>query len=80
MDPYFFYTLGGPAFISRSLLDGIDTGKRFTFYDAIGLGAFLGVERRFNAEVKVAHYSNGNIFPENAGVKIPLTFCLGFCF
>ncbi|PKP06397.1 MAG: hypothetical protein CVU10_02180 [Bacteroidetes bacterium HGW-Bacteroidetes-5] len=80
MDPYFFYTLGGPAFISRSLLDGIDTGKRFTFYDAIGLGAFLGVDRRFNAEVKVAHYSNGNIFPENAGVKIPLTFCLGFCF
>jgi len=80
MDPHFFYTLGGPAFLSRSLLDGINTGKRFTFYDAIGFGAFFGIERQFNAEIKVAHYSNGNIFPENAGVKIPLTFSFGFCF
>ncbi len=80
MDPYFFYTLGGPAFISKSLLDGIETGKRFTFYDAIGFGAFFGDERQFNTEIKVAHYSNGNIFPENAGVKIPLTFCIGYSF
>jgi hypothetical protein len=28
--------------------------------------------------VKINHYSNGNIFTQNAGVKIPLTFSVGY--
>ena len=80
IDPYLFYILGGPAYISQSFLDGVDTGKNFTFYDAIGMGGFFGKDRRFNAELSVAHYSNGNIFPYNGGVKIPLTFTVGYCF
>jgi len=79
-DPYFFYILGGPTFLSKYIIDGHDTGSHFTFYDAFGTGAFFGKKRQFNAELKVAHYSNGNIFPMNTGVKIPLTLSLGYCF
>jgi hypothetical protein len=79
-DPYFFYILGGPTYLSQSYIDGNDTGRRFTFYDALGTGLFFGQKRQYNAELRIAHYSNGNIFPMNCGVKIPLTFSLGYAF
>ena len=59
------------------MLDGRDTGERFTFQDFMGVGAFLGKTRRMNVELGVKHYSNGNIFTENPGIKIPLTLTLG---
>jgi hypothetical protein len=46
----------------------------------MGLGFFFGPKRQFNAGVKINHYSNGNIFNENAGLKIPYTFNLGYTF
>jgi hypothetical protein len=30
--------------------------------------------------VKINHYSNGNVFTDNAGVKVPLTFGFGYTF
>jgi len=44
------------------------------------LGGFFGKDRRYNAELRISHYSNGNIFPANDGVKIPLTFNIGYIF
>jgi hypothetical protein len=79
-DMYFAYSLAGPTYISRIVLDGLDTGRHFTFQDFMGIGWFAGRERRFNAGVKINHYSNGNIFTQNAGVKIPLTFSVGYAF
>lgn len=85
-DIYFFYILGGPTYISKSQFqevyegEAIDTGKRFTFHDYMGIGIYTGQSRNIIAEVKIGHYSNGNIFPQNAGVKIPLTFALGYTF
>lgn len=79
-DAYFYYSLGGPSFISKTVLDGDDTGKRFTFYDAIALGAFFGKTRQCNVELRIGHYSNGNVFPQNGGVKIPLSLNLGIAF
>ncbi|MFT4756882.1 MAG: hypothetical protein ACI91R_001532 [Vicingaceae bacterium] len=40
----------------------------------------MGKERKLNTEVKIGHYSNGNLFTENDGVKIPLTVNLGYTF
>ncbi|MFA5713911.1 MAG: acyloxyacyl hydrolase [Bacteroidales bacterium] len=80
VDPYFFYVLGGPAYLSQSFLDGKETGRRFTFYDAMGLGLFWGKRREYNVELKIAHYSNGNLFPINSGIKIPLSLSLGYAF
>ncbi len=79
-DMYFYYSVAGPTFISKTTIDNINTGKHFTFQDLMGLGIFAGANRQLNAEVRIGHYSNGNIFPYNEGVKIPLTFNLGFAF
>jgi hypothetical protein len=79
-DVYFSYSLAGPTYISKSLLDGRATGNAFTFQDFMGFGVFLGPRRQFNLGVKINHFSNGNIQTENAGVKIPYTFNVGYTF
>ena len=79
-DAYLSYSLAGPSYISRTVIDGLDTGSHFTFQDFMGLGAFIGRTRHLNVEIGINHYSNGNLFSENAGVKIPLTLKLGYAF
>ena len=79
-DIYFAYSLAGPTYISKIVLDDLNTGRHFTFQDFMGIGVFAGKNRNLNAGVKINHYSNGNIFTQNAGVKIPLTFSLGYAF
>lgn len=80
LDVYLNYSVAGPSFISRVDLDGKDTGKKFTFRDFMGLGLYAGKNRNINAEINIGHFSNGNIFPSNAGVRIPLSFNLGYAF
>ena len=79
-DMYFAYSLAGPTYISKIVLDDLDTGRHFTFQDFMGIGWFAGAKRSVNVGVKINHYSNGNIFTQNAGVKIPLTFSVGYAF
>ena len=79
-DLYFQYSIVGPSYISRIIIDDLDTGEHFTFQDFMGVGVFLGAKRNFNAEVNLNHYSNGNIFPRNDAVKVPLSFSIGYCF
>lgn len=79
-DVYFNYSLAGPTFISQSVIDDQNTGARFTFQDFMGVGTLLGRDRRFNAEIGIKHYSNGNLFTTNASVKVPLTFSIGYTF
>lgn len=79
-DLYFDYSLAGPTLISRVVIDGFDTGRHFTFQDFLGVGVYLGKKRNINAEIRIGHYSNGNLFPQNAGVEIPLTFNVGRTF
>ena len=79
-DYFFQYAVAGPSWISETRLDGLDTGRWFTFQDFMGVGTFFGSRRQYTAGVKINHYSNGNIFTENAGVKVPLTLTLGYTF
>ena len=79
-DMYFAYSLAGPTYISKVMLDDLNTGRHFTFQDFMGIGWFAGADRNLAIGVKINHYSNGNIFTQNAGVKIPLTFSLGYAF
>jgi hypothetical protein len=79
-DIYLFYSVAGPSYISKTIVDEKDSGKHFTFQDFMGLGGFLGKEKKMNAEVSINHYSNGNIFVYNRGFKIPLTFTVGYTF
>ena len=80
LELYFSYSLAGPALITRTSIDGEATGRAFTFQDFMSAGLFLGRKRRVSAEVRIAHYSNGNLFPQNPGVTIPLGFYLGTSF
>ena len=79
-DFYLNYSVAGPTFISRVYIDSNDTGDHFTFQDYMGIGAFIGKNRKLNAEIRIAHYSNGDLIPQNGGIKIPLTFNAGFTF
>ena len=79
-DLYLFYSVAGPSYISKTIIDEKDSGKHFTFQDFMGIGSFFGKQKNLNAEININHYSNGNIFVYNRGVKIPLTFTLGYAF
>ena len=80
MDVYFNYSVAGPTYISRIKIDSLSTGEKFTFQDMMGMGIYAGKKRKMNAELRIVHYSNGNLFPQNEGVKIPMTFNLGWTF
>ncbi|MGB5943635.1 MAG: acyloxyacyl hydrolase [Leeuwenhoekiella sp.] len=77
-DVYFNYSLIGPAYISKSRLDGIDTGEEATFQDFMGIGFLFGENRKLNIDLRISHYSNGNIFTENPGVAVPLMLSFGY--
>lgn len=79
-DAYFYYSVAGPSYISKKIIDGEDTGEHFTFQDTMGAGVFFGKERNYNAEIKIGHYSNGNIYPSNDAVKVPLSLNIGYAF
>ena len=79
-DYYFYYSVAGPTYISKIDIEGLDTGKHFTFQDNMGWGAYFGKKREYSAEFKIGHYSNGNLFTENPGVQIPLSLNLGYNF
>ena len=80
VDMYLTVSVAAPTYISRRFLGGRNLGAHFTFYDYAGLGAFLGTSKRVDIGLQVGHYSNGNIFPQNPGIEIPLTVHLGVAF
>ena len=79
-DLYFNYSVAGPTFISKTTIDETKTGKRFTFQDFMGMGVFAGKTKRINVEIRIAHYSNGDLFPDNNGVMVPLSINAGYTF
>jgi len=79
-DVWAVYSLAGPTYISRSMIDGQALGTRFTFQDFMGVGMFVGATRRVSLGVKINHYSNGNMFTQNAAVTVPITFNMGYAF
>jgi hypothetical protein len=79
-DIYFLYSVAGPSFISKTRIDNNETGKHFTFQDFMGIGFFAGRKRNMNAEFKIGHYSNGNLFPRNPGIDFPPGVSVGYSF
>ena len=77
-DLFFEYSVAGPTFISNKIIDNEETGPHFTFQDFMGIGIMAGAKKNWNAGIRIVHFSNGNIFPQNAGVKVPLTFSMGY--
>ena len=79
-DMYTNYSLIGPTLLTKGNIDNLNTGPKITYQDTMGLGVFFGKKRTYNAELRIMHYSNGNIFPQNSGVAIPLQFTFGKTF
>ncbi len=79
-DFYTNYSLIGPTFLTKSDIDGFESGPKITYQDTMGFGVFFGKKRKYNFELRIMHYSNGNIFTKNDGVAIPLQFTLGKTF
>jgi hypothetical protein len=80
LDAYFCYSLAGPTFISARTLEARDLGAQFTFQDFLGAGVVVGTSKHATIGVKLNHYSNGNLFPENAAVTVPVTVTFGWAF
>lgn len=78
IDVYLTYSIAGPSYISRNVIDGKRAGGGFTFQDYIGVGALLGKGKHFSLSLKLMHYSNGNLFAHNPGVAPPLTLNVGY--
>ena len=79
-DVYVSYSLAGPTYLSKFLIDDRVTGQRFTFQDMLGFGMFLGRNRRLSAGVRIKHFSNGGIIPDNPGIMVPATLSVGYAF
>ncbi|WP_405565055.1 acyloxyacyl hydrolase [Polaribacter sp. Asnod6-C07] len=79
-DFYTNYSIIGPTYISKSNIDNTETGPKSTYQDTMGFGVFFGKERKYNLELRIMHYSNGNIFTKNDGVAIPLQLTFGKTF
>jgi hypothetical protein len=79
-DVYVSFSEAGPTFISRVVIDDLQTGSHFTFQDFMAIGMFVGPRRRLNIEFNLNHYSNGNLMAENAGVMVPLALKVGYGF
>lgn len=79
-DLYTNYSIIGPTYLTVKDIDGIKTGPRMTYQDKMGLGMFFGKQRKYNFELRIMHYSNGNYFVDNAGVAVPLQFTFGRTF
>lgn len=77
-DLFLEYSVAGPTLMSKNKVDNIPLGRKFTFHDFMGIGAFAGTRKKIYTGLRIAHYSNGNIYPQNDGVKIPLTLNLGY--
>src|SRR5665647_913772 len=53
-DAYFYYSVAGPTYISKIMIDGQNTGKHFTFQDNMGTGIYFGEKRNLNAEIMLS--------------------------
>ncbi len=79
-DYFVMYSFAGPTYISRVIIDSLGTGGHWTFQDFMGAGAFFGKDRKASFAIKISHYSNGNLFIDNAALKVPVTLSFGYAF
>lgn len=79
-NPYLIYSVAGPTYISRRTFGPAKLGEHFLFQDFLGLGMQIGHDPALTIGVKLVHYSNGDIFPENNGFDVPIVGFIGIAF
>lgn len=77
---YFMYSPAGPTYCSQQIIDNQNMYSKFTFQDFIGIGAFIGKRQALDIGLKVAHYSNGLLVPQDPGFDVPILVTIGYAF
>jgi len=73
---YLLYSPAGPSMLSKNTFATTGYTNRFVFQDQFGFSVMY--EDTVEFFVKQYHFSNGDIFPVNGGIDIPLQFGISF--
>lgn len=79
-NPYLMYSIASPTLLSREHFADSHLGGHFLFQDYLGAGMLIGNSHRFAIEVKVMHYSNGDLAVYNDGLQVPFLLSIGYVF
>jgi hypothetical protein len=71
---YILYSPAGPSMLSKSQFATTGFSNLFVFQNQFGIGWELDKSAKIGCFLKMYHYSNGDLFPVNGGIDIPLVF------
>jgi len=77
---YFLYSVAAPTLMSNTHFNHTRFSTNFVFQDMMGIGMQLGQHHAFHIQAIIIHYSNGNLFPINGGIEVPLLISVGYSF
>lgn len=66
------YSPAGPSMLSKNTFATTAFTNNFVFQNQLGLGVSFGKEKAYECFAKMYHYSNGDTFPVNGGIDIPI--------
>lgn len=75
---YIIYSPAGPSLLSKSTFATTAFSNNFVFQNQFGVGASFGKNADTELFLKLYHYSNGDLFPVNGGIDIPIVLGLSF--
>ncbi|MCH9617249.1 MAG: hypothetical protein SP4CHLAM5_07720 [Chlamydiia bacterium] len=75
---YFIYSPAGPSLLTKAKFASTSFSNNFVFQNQFGIGASIGKNAETEFFLKLYHYSNGDIFPINGGIDIPLVIGMSF--
>ncbi|OGO95625.1 MAG: hypothetical protein A3F41_00595 [Coxiella sp. RIFCSPHIGHO2_12_FULL_44_14] len=78
--PYISWSVGGPTLLSRRWLNGVNLGSHLIFQDFLGIGVKLGKQHVVDVNLKMYHYSNGDLFVHNNGFDVPVVLSIDYLF
>ena len=79
-NPYIAWSIAGPTLLSRRTFDNANLGGHFIFQDFLGIGVVIGRNHHVDISLKMYHYSNGDLFLNNAGFDVPTVLTVGYIF
>ena len=71
---YILYSPAGPSMLSKNQFATTGFSNLFVFQNQFGIGWELDKNAKIGCFLKMYHYSNGDLFPVNGGIDIPLVF------
>lgn len=77
---YLLYSVAAPTVMSNRRFAKAFFSSNFLFQDMLGLGMQFGKNHHWHLQAIIVHYSNGDIFPINSGIQVPLMISLGYSF